>query len=157
MSTRYHGLWPSFVPPDSAAPDVPLFTHPLWPRSTIICSWLSWTPFPTASTSRIARGIFSGQPGHARISQVADEEAFKGKTDFDFFLPEHAKEAFADEQQVLSTGEPIVGKLERENLPDGRITWVSTTKVPMRDGRGKSSAPAASPATSPRSTPRRKN
>jgi sigma-B regulation protein RsbU (phosphoserine phosphatase) len=65
---------------------------------------------------------------------VSNEEDLKGRTDFDFFLPEHAREAFADEQQVLNTGEPIVGKLEREDLPDGRITWVSTTKVPMRDG-----------------------
>jgi len=68
---------------------------------------------------------------------LPSEEAMKGRTDFDFFAHEHARNAYADEQQILATGKPMVAKLERETLPDGSITWVSTSKVPLRDGDGK--------------------
>jgi sigma-B regulation protein RsbU (phosphoserine phosphatase) len=68
--------------------------------------------------------------------QISDDSKIVGRTDFDIFLIEHAQDAFDDEQRIMTTGQPIVGKKERENLPDGRVTWVSTTKVPMRDESG---------------------
>jgi PAS domain S-box-containing protein len=60
-----------------------------------------------------------------------------GKTDFDFFGEEHAHQAFQDEQEIIRTGKPLVGFVERETWPDGRETWVSTTKVPLRNAEGK--------------------
>src|SRR5919198_2695104 len=60
-----------------------------------------------------------------------------GKTDFDFFGEEHAREAFADEQRLMQTGESLIGIEERENWEDGREAWVSTTKAPLRDRAGR--------------------
>ena len=60
-----------------------------------------------------------------------------GTTDFDYFTKEHAEEAYRDEQKIIKTGKAIKAKLEKETHPDGRITWVSTTKVPRYDEKGK--------------------
>jgi len=59
-----------------------------------------------------------------------------GKTDFDVFSDEHASAAFEDEQQVIRSGQPIVGKVERETYSSRPDSWVSTTKMPLRDDRG---------------------
>ncbi len=60
-----------------------------------------------------------------------------GKTDFDFFTDEHASQARADEEEVMATGRAMPAKEEKETWPDGRETWVSTAKVPLRDTDGK--------------------
>jgi two-component system sensor histidine kinase/response regulator len=58
------------------------------------------------------------------------------KTDFDFFTEEHARSTYADEQEITRSGKPMVGKEEKETWPDGRVRWVSTTKMPFRDKDG---------------------
>jgi len=60
-----------------------------------------------------------------------------GKTDFDFFKEEHARQAFENEQEIIRTGKPLVNLEERETWADGRETWVSTTKMPLIDGEGR--------------------
>lgn len=64
-------------------------------------------------------------------------EQIIGKTDFDIFADTHAQQAYDDEQRIMSTGEPLVGVEEKETFPNGRIAWVSTTKMPLCDIDGK--------------------
>ena len=59
-----------------------------------------------------------------------------GKTDFDTFLEEHARVAFEDEQEIIRTGQPVIGKLQKVSLPDGGATWLLSTKMPWRDKEG---------------------
>lgn len=59
------------------------------------------------------------------------------KTDADMFSSEHAGQAYKDEQEIISTGQPIVGIEEKETWPDGRESWVLTTKVPLKDRLGR--------------------
>jgi len=63
-------------------------------------------------------------------------EFIAGKTDFDVFSREHAEQAFADEQLIIETGESLRGVEEKETWPDGRVTWVSSTKMPLKNAAG---------------------
>jgi PAS domain S-box-containing protein len=84
------------------------------------------------------------QSRFTRISRAVVEQ-FKidhpreamGKTDGDFFSSEHAEATLKDEAQVMKSGEPILGKVERETLPDGSSTWAITSKLPLKNRQGK--------------------
>lgn len=67
---------------------------------------------------------------------ASEPEALVGKSDFDFFTPEHAQPAFDAEQQIIRTERPIVNLEEKETWPDGRVTWASTTKLPFYNEYG---------------------
>ena len=74
---------------------------------------------------------------HARSLGAASPDDCVGKTDFDFFSREHAEQAFADEQQIIRTGQPVIGKIERITMRDGKQGWASSTKLPWRDAGGR--------------------
>ena len=64
-------------------------------------------------------------------------EQMVGKTDFDVHGEKLARATLADEQEIIRSGRPLIGKLEKLVHQDGRITWVMTTKMPWRDRDGK--------------------
>ncbi len=76
-------------------------------------------------------------PAKAKSSGLDDPRDAIGKSDADFFSSEHAAAAERDEQAVMHSGVPVIGKEELLQYPDGRRRWVSTTKLPLHDREGK--------------------
>lgn len=72
----------------------------------------------------------------ARILGVSDPALAIGKTDADYFPPEHARDALGDERAVLATGTPLVDKIEKIVYEGGLTRWFVTTKVPVKDAAG---------------------
>jgi PAS domain S-box-containing protein len=70
-----------------------------------------------------------------RFGMASPEEAI-GKSDADIFTTEHAQQALANEREIMATGQPMVARVQRLTWPDRPDTWVSTTKMPLRDNDG---------------------
>ncbi|HTZ19903.1 MAG TPA: ATP-binding protein [Opitutaceae bacterium] len=60
-----------------------------------------------------------------------------GKTDFDFFSREYAERTFAEEQEIIRSGIPLINQVQRIVRRDGTVVWGSTTKMPWRDHDGR--------------------
>ena len=71
----------------------------------------------------------------ATLFGLSDPVEAVGKTDFDFFSPAHAQQARADELEIIRTGKTLNIE-ERETWFHQPDTWVSTTKVPLRNEEG---------------------
>ncbi|MGD0196980.1 MAG: methyl-accepting chemotaxis protein [Solirubrobacteraceae bacterium] len=96
-----------------------------------------------ASTSE--RVWFKDRESRFLLASIGLMESFRpgltldeliGKTDFDFFSEVHAQAAYDDEQRVIRTGEALRDVLEVETFDDRPDTWVSTTKMPLRNANG---------------------
>ncbi|MBN2369853.1 MAG: PAS domain-containing protein, partial [Vicinamibacteria bacterium] len=69
----------------------------------------------------------------ARTLGVARVDEALGKSDQDFFPASYAHASLREEQELLNSGRPLLGKLERHDR-DGR--WYLATKVPLRNADG---------------------
>jgi len=70
----------------------------------------------------------------AKALGLSDSTEAIGKSDFDFFP--HAQLSYDKEQEIIRSGRPLIDMEERVVWPDGRETWVSTTKAPLFDQTG---------------------
>ena len=73
----------------------------------------------------------------AKLLGVASPEEAVGKTDADFFHSGELGQLFlSEEQRLMTSGEPIIDRLEYNPTPEGRPRWLSASKVPLRDASG---------------------
>ncbi|MEP2774641.1 MAG: SpoIIE family protein phosphatase [Luteolibacter sp.] len=73
----------------------------------------------------------------AEYMNAGDPSNLIGRSDFDFWSEETAREASTDEQRVMETGDALIGKIEHLIYPDGRVAWSYSSKFPLRDANGK--------------------
>ena len=66
----------------------------------------------------------------------SDPAEIVGKTDADFYSPEHAEKTLVEEVDIMCTGRSIEGAEQCVKWPDGRVTWSSTTKMPLMNPFG---------------------
>jgi len=76
-------------------------------------------------------------PADLRNLRCKTEAEAIGKTDFDFFPPESAEKFVADDQEVVKTGKPVLDREEFFCDEEGRKHWLRTSKLPLRDDKGK--------------------
>jgi PAS domain S-box-containing protein len=65
-----------------------------------------------------------------------DPQELIGKSDFDFFAPEVARLGDDQEKEIIRTGIPVIGDEEMEVWPNKPATWISTTKMALKDEKG---------------------
>lgn len=80
--------------------------------------------------------IVALNPAFAERVNLRPDEIL-GKTDADLYFPELARAFMADDQAVLSTGQPLHRKFELLANRFGGVEWRATTKVPVLDGSGR--------------------
>jgi diguanylate cyclase (GGDEF)-like protein/PAS domain S-box-containing protein len=78
-----------------------------------------------------SRFVIANQATATRIG-VAGPADLVGKTDLELLPLELAEKFFADEQQIVRTGQPVI---DQEEIAWGLKQAISTTKVPLRNER----------------------
>ncbi len=84
---------------------------------------------------RQSRMICASQPFWEHLGAKSEAEIV-GKTDDDFFPPHAADHFQRDDQLVMTTGRPLIGRVELWYNEQRVLDWFVTNKLPVRDTRG---------------------
>jgi PAS domain S-box-containing protein len=101
-------------------------------EQTLLRTLVDNIPFRIYAKDRESRFLF-GNNRMARLAGVETPPQLIGKTDYDFFPTELAAKYFADEKQVMDSGESLFEYEELvEDQDTGELGWTVTTKVLLR-------------------------
>ena len=77
-----------------------------------------------------------GNSAFARDAGLRRPEDLRGKTDFEMGWKGQAELYRADDRAVMESGTARLNYEEPQTTPDGRMIWLSTSKVPLVDAHG---------------------
>ncbi|MGH8020220.1 MAG: PAS domain-containing sensor histidine kinase [Opitutaceae bacterium] len=132
---HYHGFYMETRSGETAPGDGGATADDILLERTLVKAFLQNVPDSVYFKDQGSRFLavstsMAGKHGYAHPDEMI------GRTDFDTFSDEHARQAFEDEMEIIRTGEPVIGKIEKETWPGGSITWVTTSKMPLRNDNG---------------------
>jgi len=73
----------------------------------------------------------------AKDAGMSHPEDLIGKDDFQMAWSEDAELYRADDKRVIDSNTPKLGYEEPQTTPDGHTVWLHSSKVPLRDAKGK--------------------
>ncbi len=131
---HYHGFYMEARPDETASGGAAATDDALLER-TLVKAFLQNIPDSIYFKDRESR-FLAVSTSMVKKHGYDNPDVMIGTTDFDSFSDEHARQAFEDEMEIIRTGQPIIGKLEKETWPDGSVTWVTTSKMPLKNDSG---------------------
>ena len=73
----------------------------------------------------------------AQVHHLESPDEILGKSDHDFYPAEMADKFYRDEQEIMTTGIPMINQEEKSLDEKGNEIFLSSTKIPLKDANGK--------------------
>lgn len=105
------------------------------PDRMLVSAFLEYVPDQIHFKDRASRFLALSRSLVRYLGGRTAEEII-GRTAADFHPAELARAVHEEEQRILCTGQPVLGKLESEVRRDGRTRWFLAHRLPLRNEAG---------------------
>ncbi len=104
-------------------------------KSILINTLMNVYPYPVYVKDNNCRFTMNNKAGKIMFGNVEDDFP-KGKTDVEIFGEELGGRYVREEQEIIRTGKPLIGREEEFISSNGEKKWQLITKVPLKDETG---------------------